>query len=141
MAHFPDSRRFIRSSCCTLCMPRGCAAAILSVCRERPASAAQRPSFMAGLKKSPRKRVPRAPKHNAYPFGLSSDQIPVQAKMMAICDIFDALSASDRPYKGAIPTDRAPYILKHSVRDAEIDSELFHVFLNAQVYRRAAQAS
>jgi HD-GYP domain-containing protein (c-di-GMP phosphodiesterase class II) len=65
----------------------------------------------------------------------------VQAKMMTICDIFDALSASDRPYERAIPTDRALDILKHCVRDAEIDSELFRVFLNAQVYRLAAQAS
>jgi response regulator RpfG family c-di-GMP phosphodiesterase len=76
-----------------------------------------------------------------YEFGLSSDQIPVQAKMMTICDIFDALSVADRPYKRAIPTDRALDILKHCVRDAEIDSELFRVFLNAQVYRLAEQTS
>jgi HD-GYP domain-containing protein (c-di-GMP phosphodiesterase class II) len=55
--------------------------------------------------------------------------------MMTICDIFDALSASDRPYKRAIPTDRALDILKLSVRDEEIDPELFRLFLDAQVYR------
>jgi HD-GYP domain-containing protein (c-di-GMP phosphodiesterase class II) len=70
-----------------------------------------------------------------YPFGLNSGQIPVQAKMMTICDIFDALSASDRPYKRAVPTDRALDILKLCVRDEEIDPELFRVFLDAQVYR------
>jgi HD-GYP domain-containing protein (c-di-GMP phosphodiesterase class II) len=75
-----------------------------------------------------------------YPFGLGSDQIPVQAKMMTICDIFDALSASDRPYKRAIPADRALDILKHCVRDAEIDAELFRVFLEAQVYRLAGKS-
>jgi HD-GYP domain-containing protein (c-di-GMP phosphodiesterase class II) len=74
-----------------------------------------------------------------YPFGLISGQIPVQAKMMTICDIFDALSASDRPYKRAIPTDRALDILKLCVRDEEIDPELFRVFLDAQVYRLAAR--
>jgi HD-GYP domain-containing protein (c-di-GMP phosphodiesterase class II) len=76
-----------------------------------------------------------------YPLGLNSQQIPVQAKMMTICDIFDALSASDRPYKRAVPTDRALDILKLCVRDEEIDSELFRVFLDAQVYRLAAKPS
>jgi len=56
-----------------------------------------------------------------YPFGLHANQIPIQAKMMTICDIYDALSASDRPYKRAIPTDRALDILKLCVRDEEID--------------------
>jgi len=76
-----------------------------------------------------------------YPFGLVSGQIPVQAKMMTICDIFDALSASDRPYKRAVPTDRALDILKLCVRDDEIDPELFRVFLDKQVYRLAAKPS
>jgi HD-GYP domain-containing protein (c-di-GMP phosphodiesterase class II) len=70
-----------------------------------------------------------------YPIGLTSAEIPVQAKMMAICDIFDALSASDRPYKRAVPTDRALEILKLCVRDEEIDPELFRLFLEAEVYR------
>jgi len=76
-----------------------------------------------------------------YPFGLNSGQIPVQAKMMTICDIYDALSASDRPYKRAVPTDRALDILKLCVRDEEIDPELFRVFLDAQVYRLAGKSS
>jgi HD-GYP domain-containing protein (c-di-GMP phosphodiesterase class II) len=76
-----------------------------------------------------------------YPFGLASEQIPVQAKMMTICDIFDALSASDRPYKRSIPTDRALDILKLCVRDEEIDAELFRIFLEAQVYRLAQKSS
>jgi len=74
-----------------------------------------------------------------YPFGLSASQIPVQAKMMTICDIFDALSASDRPYKRAVPTDRSLDILKLCVRDGEIDAELFRVFLDGQIYRLAGQ--
>jgi len=76
-----------------------------------------------------------------YPFRLNAAQIPVQAKMMTICDIFDALSASDRPYKRAIPTDRALDILKLCVREEEIDAELFRVFLDAQVYRLAGKPS
>jgi HD-GYP domain-containing protein (c-di-GMP phosphodiesterase class II) len=69
-----------------------------------------------------------------YPHGLRSEQIPIQAKMMTICDIYDALSASDRPYKRAVPTDRALDILKLCVRDDEVDAELFRLFLEARVY-------
>jgi HD-GYP domain-containing protein (c-di-GMP phosphodiesterase class II) len=71
-----------------------------------------------------------------YPYGLTADKIPVQAKMMTICDIYDALSASDRPYKRAVPVDRALDILKLCVRDQEVDPELFRIFLEAQIYRR-----
>ena len=74
-----------------------------------------------------------------YPKGLLAADIPVQAKMMTICDIFDALSASDRPYKRAVPTDRALDILKLCVRDEEIDADLFRLFLEAQIYRLVAK--
>jgi HD-GYP domain-containing protein (c-di-GMP phosphodiesterase class II) len=74
-----------------------------------------------------------------YPYGLTADEIPVQAKMMTICDIYDALSASDRPYKRAVPTDRALDILKLCVRDHEVDPELFRLFIEAQIYRLIAQ--
>jgi HD-GYP domain-containing protein (c-di-GMP phosphodiesterase class II) len=74
-----------------------------------------------------------------YPYGLTADEIPVQAKMMTICDIYDALSASDRPYKRAVPTDRALDILKLCVRDHEVDPELFRVFIEAQIYRLISQ--
>jgi HD-GYP domain-containing protein (c-di-GMP phosphodiesterase class II) len=70
-----------------------------------------------------------------YPNGLLGPEIPVQAKMMTICDIFDALAASDRPYKKAVPVERALDILKFCVRDQEIDAELFRVFVDAQVYQ------
>lgn len=72
-----------------------------------------------------------------YPYGLNSAAIPVQAKMMTICDIFDALSATDRPYKRAVPTDRALDILKFCVREGEVDGELLRLFVDAQVYRVA----
>jgi len=73
-----------------------------------------------------------------YPFGLTAEKIPVQAKMMTICDIYDALSAADRPYKRAVPTDRALDILKLCVRDQEVDADLFRVFLDAGIYRLIA---
>jgi HD-GYP domain-containing protein (c-di-GMP phosphodiesterase class II) len=70
-----------------------------------------------------------------YPHGLRAEEIPVQAKMMTICDIFDALSAADRPYKKAVPIDRALDILKMSVRDHELDSDLFHLFVEARIFQ------
>ena len=75
-----------------------------------------------------------------YPYGLNSAEIPVQAKMMTICDIFDALSATDRPYKRAVPTDRALDILKLCVREEEVDAELFRLFAESQVYRLAVKS-
>ena len=69
-----------------------------------------------------------------YPYKLKGDQIPVQARMMTICDIFDALSASDRPYKKAVPPERALAILEDSVAGKELDSELFQLFLQGRVY-------
>ncbi|HEV7968839.1 MAG TPA: HD domain-containing phosphohydrolase [Candidatus Acidoferrales bacterium] len=72
-----------------------------------------------------------------YPYKLRSDEIPVQAKIMTICDIFDALSASDRPYKKAVAADRALDILEMSVKDQELDPELYRLFLQAKIFSLA----
>ena len=48
---------------------------------------------------------------DGYPYKLRGDEIPLPTKMMTICDIFDALTASDRPYKRAVPIERALSIL------------------------------
>jgi hypothetical protein len=71
-----------------------------------------------------------------YPYRLKSDEIPVQAKIMTICDMFDALSASDRPYKRAVASERALDILELSVKQNELDPELFGLFLEAKVFNR-----
>jgi len=54
---------------------------------------------------------------------------------MTICDIFDALSAADRPYKNAVSVDRALDILEMSVRDHELDSDLFRIFVEARIFQ------
>ena len=72
-----------------------------------------------------------------YPYRLRGDEIPVQAKIMTICDIFDALSASDRPYKKAVPAERALDILEMSVRDKELDPDLYRLFLESKIYTLA----
>ncbi len=72
-----------------------------------------------------------------YPYKLRADEIPVQAKIMTICDIFDALSASDRPYKRAVPPERALDILAMSVKDQELDPDLYRLFLEAKIFHLA----
>jgi HD-GYP domain-containing protein (c-di-GMP phosphodiesterase class II) len=72
-----------------------------------------------------------------YPYKLQGDEIPVQAKIMTICDIFDALSASDRPYKKAVDSERALGILEMSVKDNELDPNLFRLFLEAKIFELA----
>jgi HD-GYP domain-containing protein (c-di-GMP phosphodiesterase class II) len=73
---------------------------------------------------------------SGYPYQLHGDQIPLPTKMMTICDIFDALTASDRPYKRAVPVERALSILDECVRANEIDSELFRMFRESKVFER-----
>jgi HD-GYP domain-containing protein (c-di-GMP phosphodiesterase class II) len=74
-----------------------------------------------------------------YPDGLREAEIPLPTKIMTICDIFDALNAADRPYKPAVPVERALKILEESVRENELDPELFRLFLEAKVYERTAK--
>jgi HD-GYP domain-containing protein (c-di-GMP phosphodiesterase class II) len=69
-----------------------------------------------------------------YPYKLKADEIPVQAKIMTICDIFDALSASDRPYKKAVPPERALNILEMSVKEQELDPHLYRYFVEARIF-------
>ena len=69
-----------------------------------------------------------------YPNRLISEQIPVQSKMMSIADIFDALTASDRPYKRAVPTDKAIEILGFEVKDGHLDAELVQLFVDCRAW-------
>lgn len=65
---------------------------------------------------------------SGYPYGLQEREIPVGAKIMTICDIFDALTASDRPYKPALPLSRALDILGYEAADGKIDNNLYALF-------------
>ena len=75
-----------------------------------------------------------------YPRAVASEQIPVQSKMMAISDIYDALTASDRPYKKAVPHDLALDILRKESESGQLDKELFKIFVEADVPRRALKS-
>lgn len=76
---------------------------------------------------------------SGYPNALRGQQIPIPARMMAISDIYDALTASDRPYKKAMPTDRALDILAGDVKRGQLDADLFDVFVAAQVWTLPAR--
>lgn len=73
-----------------------------------------------------------------YPNRLHAEEIPVQSKMMSISDIFDALTASDRPYKKAVPVEKAIEILEFGVKDQHLDPELVRIFREARVWERPA---
>jgi HD-GYP domain-containing protein (c-di-GMP phosphodiesterase class II) len=70
-----------------------------------------------------------------YPNRLTSDRIPMQSKMMTISDIFDALTASDRPYKKALPAERALNILQEESKAGHIDPDLLEIFIEAEIYQ------
>lgn len=76
-----------------------------------------------------------------YNLNLSKEQIPLQSKIIAIVDIYDALTASDRPYKKAIPHEKALQIIGFEVKDDHVDAELFDMFLKGKIYELANTTS
>ncbi len=75
-----------------------------------------------------------------YPKGLTREQMSLQARMMGIADIFEALSASDRPYKTGKPLTECLRILGYMKQDHHIDPDIFDVFIRQKVYMRYAKA-
>lgn len=71
---------------------------------------------------------------SGYPRHTLGSEISVQTRMLTVCDIYDALTADDRPYKPAIPLERALDILGREVKSAKLDKELFQVFLDARIF-------
>ena len=74
-----------------------------------------------------------------YPRGLTRDEMSVQARVMGIADIFEALTADDRPYKPAMPVSEALQILGRMKTTNHVDPDLFDVFVRKKVYLRYAQ--
>ncbi len=71
---------------------------------------------------------------SGYPRGLRDEQIPIESKIMTIADIFDALTAWDRPYKRAVPVEKALEIIQWEVNDGKVDGELFKIFVEARLF-------
>ncbi|KAA1162050.1 HD domain-containing protein [Pseudoalteromonas fuliginea] len=70
-----------------------------------------------------------------YPRGLTKEQMSVPARLMAIADIFEALSAVDRPYKKAKPVSECLHILGSMVNQNHLDADIFAVFIESEVYK------
>jgi HD-GYP domain-containing protein (c-di-GMP phosphodiesterase class II) len=69
-----------------------------------------------------------------YPNGLKGDEMSVQARIMAIADVFEALTARDRPYKAGKTLSQSLKILGFMKKDQHIDPELFQIFIDKQIY-------
>ncbi len=74
-----------------------------------------------------------------YPKGLTRDQMSVQARIMGIADIFEALTARDRPYKEGMKLSQALSILGKFAQGGHIDPDLFDVFVKQKVYLKYAE--
>ena len=74
-----------------------------------------------------------------YPKGLKDEEMSVQAKMMAIADIYEALTAADRPYKDGKKLSQAMRIMGFMKKDYEIDQDLFEIFVKEGVYKQYAK--
>ena len=73
---------------------------------------------------------------SGYPHGLREHEIPVASKIMTIADIFDALTAQDRPYKRAVKVSNALDILSDEAKKGKVDSNILATFIQSKVYSR-----
>ena len=71
-----------------------------------------------------------------YPRGLVKEQMSVPARLMALADIFEALSAADRPYKSAKPVSECLKIMSNMAKNNHLDSDLFAIFVRSKVYEQ-----
>jgi HD-GYP domain-containing protein (c-di-GMP phosphodiesterase class II) len=74
-----------------------------------------------------------------YPRGLTREQMSLQARVVAIADIFEALTARDRPYKHGKTISEALHILGRFMQNGHIDPDLFDVFVRHRVYLEYAR--
>ena len=74
-----------------------------------------------------------------YPRGLTGNQMSPQAKMIAIADIFEALTAADRPYKEGKKLSETMRIMGFMNKDNHIDKDLFNIFVKSGVYKKYAK--
>ena len=70
-----------------------------------------------------------------YPLGLKGDEIPFEGKLMAVTDIAEALTASDRPYKKAMPLETVYRILRSMAKNEELDNDMVELFISEEIYK------
>ncbi len=70
-----------------------------------------------------------------YPRRLPAEEIPLAARVMTIADIFDSLTARDRPYKRAVSVEQALNILEEEANLGKLDADIFKIFRDAEIYQ------
>jgi HD-GYP domain-containing protein (c-di-GMP phosphodiesterase class II) len=76
---------------------------------------------------------------SGYPDGVTGDRLPIETRIMTVCDIFDALTASDRPYKRAMPVERALEILEWEANEGMLDKDVVELFTSSGVYQKVLE--
>jgi len=71
---------------------------------------------------------------SGYPWGLKGEEIPLGGRILAIVDIYEALTATDRPYKPAYPVEQSLKILEEEVNRGHLDARLFRLFKDRKIY-------
>ena len=71
---------------------------------------------------------------SGYPAGLRGEEIPLASRVMTVCDIFDALTAVDRPYKRAMSRETALEVLEDEARQGLLDTDIVTVFVEAGIH-------
>jgi len=74
-----------------------------------------------------------------YPYGVDTPELSIQARIMAIADIFEALTAQDRPYRGPMKLSQALDILRSMRDNGHIDPDLFELFISSGIYLKYAK--
>jgi HD-GYP domain-containing protein (c-di-GMP phosphodiesterase class II) len=76
---------------------------------------------------------------SGYPDGVTGDKLSLETRIMTVCDIFDALTASDRPYKKAMPVEKALQILGWEAGDGMLEQDIVDLFTESEVYRKVLE--
>ena len=74
-----------------------------------------------------------------YPNGYKGDELPLQARVIALADVFEGLTAPDRPYKEGYKLSKAMNILKYMTLDNELDKDIFNLFIRQKIYLKYAE--
>lgn len=76
---------------------------------------------------------------SGYPDGVTGERLSLETRIMTVCDIFDALTASDRPYKKAMPVDKALEILEWEASAGMLDRDIVALFKSSRAYQKVLE--
>ena len=76
---------------------------------------------------------------SGYPDGVKGDELSLETRIMTVCDIFDALTSSDRPYKTAMPVEEALEVLEAEAGKGMLDPDIVELFVRSGVYKKVLE--